>query len=115
MFIKSHQSLIIKSTRSVIHFAWHRLLENGSKILEDEFPGSRGEYTIGGHFSHCVEIIRQALMCYADATLEPMLEENGTISEIGLATGWGVKHTCRSFDKLMDWVDGQDAAWLSDI
>ena len=82
------------------------MIEKGPSVLDDEFPNSRGEYTIGSHFSHCVEIIRQALMCYSDATLEPMLETDGeTVSEIGLASGWGTKHTCRNFDEFTEWVD----------
>jgi hypothetical protein len=91
----------------VIRFAWHSLLRNGSSVLAEEYPGSFAEYTIGGHFEHCVEIVRQALMCYADPTLEPMLEEDGSVSDAGIATGWGAKHQCRNYEKIVDWIDEQ--------
>ena len=99
----------------MIRFAWHTLLQDGREALEAEFPGTFGEYTIGGHFEHCVEIVRQALVCFADATLGPMMGEDGRISEAGIATGWGALHTCKNFDSLVSWVDGQESVHDEDV
>ncbi|PMD15654.1 hypothetical protein NA56DRAFT_732730 [Hyaloscypha hepaticicola] len=95
----------------VIYFAWNALRNNGPSVLDNAFPGTGGHYTIGGHFGHCLEIIRNALMCYADPTLEPTLDMDGeTISEIGLASGWGTLHTCKNYEKLVTWIDAQEKA-----
>lgn len=33
------------------------------------------------------------------------MEEDGRVSEAGIASGWGTKHTCRNYDKLVNWID----------
>ncbi|KAK2601510.1 hypothetical protein N8I77_010957 [Diaporthe amygdali] len=95
---------------AVVRFAWHTLLNNGSAALEQPFPGqahfSEG-YTIGSHMGHCVEIIRHALTCYADATLEPLFQEDGIHPSKEIASGWGVHHTCRNLDSLTSWADSK--------
>ncbi|KAH8811047.1 hypothetical protein F5884DRAFT_897544 [Xylogone sp. PMI_703] len=92
----------------VLYYSWNELVEHGTEILDAEFPNTGGHYTIGNHFSHCVEIIRQALTCYADPTLEPMISLDGvTISESGLSSGWGTTHTCRNFENWVEWLDAQ--------
>jgi hypothetical protein len=101
----------LKIKSYVIYFAWNALRNNGPSVLDNAFPGTGGHYTIGGHFGHCLEIIRNALMCYADPTLEPTLDMDGeTISEIGLASGWGTLHTCKNYEKLVTWIDAQEKA-----
>ena len=103
---------ILKIKSYVIYFAWNSLRNNGPSVLDNAFPGTGGHYTIGGHFGHCLEIIRNALMCYADPTLEPTLDMDGeTINEIGLASGWGTLHTCKNYEKLVTWIDAQEKAW----
>jgi hypothetical protein len=56
-------------------------------------------FTIEEHFSHCAEIVRQALICYADATLEPVLADDVE------ARGWGTEHACRNLEMLAAWAD----------
>ncbi|KAI2614926.1 hypothetical protein GGR54DRAFT_324394 [Hypoxylon sp. NC1633] len=50
------------------------------------------------HVRHCIDYIRQALMCHADTNLEPIEED------VGGATGWASEHKCRDFARLRDWV-----------
>jgi hypothetical protein len=110
---KDHVEISLKisltETRGVIKYAWNTILDKGNTTLDHIYPGMEDapedeSYTIGSHFSHCVEIVRQALECYADPTLEPLLTDTGDHSAL-LASGWGTKHTCRNFEKLTEWVD----------
>ena len=58
------------------------------------------------HTDHCIEILRQAVMCAADLTLEnldleditsPMKPQRGN-------SGWGNVHTCRDWTRLVELV-----------
>jgi hypothetical protein len=57
--------------------------------LQREFP----------HVRHCFDYIRQALMCSADATLEPVN------ADLGGVTGWDGTHVCRDFGSLAQWAE----------
>jgi hypothetical protein len=50
------------------------------------------------HGSHCIEYIRQQLICRPDLTLEP----------VDLATGnqksWGVERVCVDWDEVSRWA-----------
>ena len=48
------------------------------------------------HVRHCIDYLRQSLMCHADTNLEPIIEE------LGGATGFGSEHKCRNFEKIKD-------------
>ncbi|KAF2144307.1 uncharacterized protein K452DRAFT_223373, partial [Aplosporella prunicola CBS 121167] len=54
------------------------------------------------HFSHCIDMIRQSLMCHADIT--PMVwqwsEEDKRVK-----LHVEVEHECRNFDAIRDWAD----------
>ncbi|KAI0448093.1 hypothetical protein F4803DRAFT_496473 [Xylaria telfairii] len=50
------------------------------------------------HVRHCIDYLRQSLMCHADTNLEPVRKDLGGV------TGFGSEHKCRDFDKLKDWV-----------
>ncbi|KAH7092268.1 hypothetical protein FB567DRAFT_516880 [Paraphoma chrysanthemicola] len=50
------------------------------------------------HTRHCFDYLRQSIMCAADATLEPVVQELGGI------TGWSVERVCRRFEQLSAWV-----------
>ena len=54
------------------------------------------------HMKHCWDYLRQALLCYADDTLEPLREEGRP--DLPGVNGWGVEHKCRDFDELMRWT-----------
>lgn len=56
------------------------------------------------HSRHCVDYLRQSLMCAADLTLEPI------DPELGGVTGWGVKRTCRDWAKLKSWAEDRRAS-----
>lgn len=55
------------------------------------------------HTSHCVEYLRQSILCSADTSLEG---ETGAWAD----AGWGQKHVCKDFDALMA-LGNDRAAW----
>ncbi|EFX06675.1 hypothetical protein CMQ_6996 [Grosmannia clavigera kw1407] len=48
------------------------------------------------HRDHCLDFIRQGIMCAGDSTFEP-------VTKTGI-NGMGVTHKCRSFDKMYSWA-----------
>lgn len=48
------------------------------------------------HRDHCLDYIRQAIMCNGDTTFE-------FVTEVGI-NGMGVTHQCRDFEKLFSWA-----------
>ena len=50
------------------------------------------------HVRHCLDYLRQAIMCHADFNFEPV------VPELGGARGFGVEHTCGNYKGVLDWV-----------
>jgi hypothetical protein len=48
------------------------------------------------HVYHCLDYLRQTIMCLADATLEHIDDGKG-------APGWGDTHRCGDWDALSKW------------
>ena len=55
------------------------------------------ENEISIHRDHCLDYIRQAVMCCGDATFE-------TMNEHGVLDGMGATHQCRNFDLMFSWA-----------
>jgi hypothetical protein len=49
-----------------------------------------------GHTMHCIDWIRQALMCNADLTLDP--------TDDYISFGQDSEHKCRDFTKILEWT-----------
>jgi hypothetical protein len=56
------------------------------------------------HRSHCVEYLRQSILCAGDTTLEG---ETGSWTK---STGWGQTHSCVDLDALTDYAN-ERAIW----
>ncbi|KAI1427096.1 hypothetical protein F5Y12DRAFT_792817 [Xylaria sp. FL1777] len=52
-----------------------------------------------GHIRHCIDYLRQSIMCHADTNLEPINEDLGGV------TGFGFPRKCRDIVQLMGWAD----------
>ncbi|KAI1651919.1 uncharacterized protein F4817DRAFT_364830 [Daldinia loculata] len=50
------------------------------------------------HGRHCIEYIRQALMCNPDLTLEPVAGGTGQLKQ------WGIQRQCQDFGELSEWA-----------
>ncbi|KAK5163963.1 uncharacterized protein LTR77_010359 [Saxophila tyrrhenica] len=58
------------------------------------------------HMYHCLDYIRQALMCAGDLTIEwPREEEDGRRFAFD---GWGITHECKSWDAIMKYMADND-------
>jgi hypothetical protein len=51
-----------------------------------------------GHIRHCIDLLRQSLMCNADLTVELKDEQLGGV------TGFGTVHQCVDWPKLLEWM-----------
>lgn len=51
---------------------------------------------IVAHRDHCLDYIRQAIMCAGDSTFEPL-------TMVGI-NGMGATHQCRNFDRIFSWA-----------
>ena len=66
----------------------------GEKKDEGDFPFMASP----PHVRHCIGLIRLALMCQPDLTLEVKDETRGGV------TGFGVEHQCIRWESLLTWV-----------
>lgn len=62
-----------------------------------------------GHEWHCVDYIRQGIMCAADTTLDfaetaHVDAADGTVSKSRGFTGDNSTHQCRDWDAMVDWA-----------
>jgi hypothetical protein len=59
------------------------------------------------YVDHCVENLRQALLCHGDTTPVPLFyttfDENGVPENYDAA--WEVPHTCRNEHRLQEWAE----------
>jgi len=54
-----------------------------------------------GHIRHCIDFLRQSLMCTSDTTIEVVEKvENGDIG----VRGFGTEHKCKDFHQLREWT-----------
>jgi len=56
------------------------------------------------HFYHCAELVRQALNCAADSTLDSTTPRPGVPSQRA-TNGWGASHLCKDYDSLFRWAE----------
>ncbi|RDW82937.1 hypothetical protein BP5796_04428 [Coleophoma crateriformis] len=67
----------------------------------------RDESVLVPHLEHCIDNLRESLMCEGDMTFYPMLwaENMGRV-----IPDFEVVHTCRDYSALKEWADNRDAA-----
>lgn len=81
---------------------------------EDQLPsllnheGERSGEVNKLHASHCIEVMRQALMCNADLTPYLMFKTPGEASPV--TEDFNASHKCKKFDRIMDWMKANSAA-----
>lgn len=61
------------------------------------------------HLQHCMNYLRQMVLCGADTTLEPASQDPATGLE---TTGVGVTHMCRDWDAVYDTINHNYARWM---
>lgn len=56
---------------------------------------------------HCIDTIRQSLMCHADVAPVPFHvaePPRGALGDVGIYPRLTTVHTCRKFDRIRDWA-----------
>ncbi|KAI0418349.1 hypothetical protein F5X98DRAFT_337826 [Xylaria grammica] len=51
------------------------------------------------HVRHCIDYLRQSLMCHADTNVEPIQ------ADLGGVTGFGSEKTCRDYGRVTAWAE----------
>jgi len=60
------------------------------------------------HVAHCLNYLRQTILCAADLTLEPeVVDGSGDVGQ-----GLGVTHVCRDWSVVNDYAERNAARWL---
>lgn len=59
------------------------------------------EHSSDAHVRHCIDLLRQTLMCMSDTTIEVV--EKVSNGDVGVR-GFGTKHMCKDFDQLKEWT-----------
>ncbi|CAG8953115.1 hypothetical protein HYFRA_00003312 [Hymenoscyphus fraxineus] len=72
----------------------HDLAIAGKKLKDDDLPMMLSP----PHIRHCIDLLRQSLMCNADTTVEKKDEKAGGVH------GFGVQHRCKHWFQLVDWT-----------
>ena len=98
-FTLYHQIHCLETLRRAIVNPNEEHKHGGSEILNGDGrraePRAKGEGE-GAHWSHCLNYLRQTLMCSADLTLEPEIElGSGNVGE-----GLHVTHVCKDWSKV---------------
>ena len=66
----------------------------GRTINEDELPLMSSP----AHIRHCIDLLRNTLMCQPDVTIE--FKDDS----IGGVRGFGTEHQCKDWHQLVDWT-----------
>ncbi|KAK4216772.1 hypothetical protein QBC37DRAFT_416156 [Rhypophila decipiens] len=78
----------------------HVALQRAVRGLEGDFTKQQPETNLEeSHTLHCVDYLRESIMCTADNNLEPF----GPETEGKGVDGFGSVHQCRDWGALFDW------------
>ncbi|KAI9829256.1 MAG: hypothetical protein M1819_006436 [Sarea resinae] len=77
------------------HLHCVKTIKRGLVDLEAGMPMTHKRHN---HVHHCVEMLRQAVMCHSDLTLEIPAGIHGQEH----VSGWGYPHVCRDFDAVLE-------------
>ncbi|KAF2026865.1 hypothetical protein EK21DRAFT_115363 [Setomelanomma holmii] len=74
---------------------------------EGSFAGS-SEFVVQGHLGHCIETLRQTIMCHGDVSL---LTYNWVKGRDMPYPNFNTVHKCKKWDKLVAWNRDRDVTW----
>ncbi|KAF7945539.1 hypothetical protein EAE96_010306 [Botrytis aclada] len=70
---------------------------NGLQLQDEDLPMDLSP----SHIRHCIDLLRQTLMCHADTTLEAV------DTKINGVHGFRTEHQCGNWEQLVDWASEQ--------
>ncbi|EDN97246.1 predicted protein [Sclerotinia sclerotiorum 1980 UF-70] len=93
---------------AALGFAFARILNTHSIVLTPSGPQCTllveeelEPHMQRSHMRHCLDFLRQSLMCCGDSSIEKV------DPELKGVTGWGTEHICTSWEQLQKWVGGR--------
>ncbi|KAK3317707.1 hypothetical protein B0T19DRAFT_435447 [Cercophora scortea] len=90
-----HQLHCLNMIRQALHPEYYKPHTPGPH------PGEEDELLGHDHVDHCVDAIRQSLMCNADISVLTWRWNRKQKKNMEMGT---ILHTCRRFDKIQDWA-----------
>ncbi|ATZ47631.1 hypothetical protein BCIN_02g08890 [Botrytis cinerea B05.10] len=88
-----HQLHCLDGIRHIYYLNNHAAT-TGTVLLEEELE----LHMRRSHMRHCIDFLRQSLMCCGDSTIERV------DPELKGVTGWGTEHVCTNWEELQEWV-----------
>jgi len=73
----------------------HQAAMTGQALVDEDLP----MMATPAHIRHCIDLLRQSVMCYRDTAME--LKDN----EMGGVNGWGTEHQCHDYEELVRWTN----------
>ncbi len=72
------------------------------------YAGTRLTAEVAHHSAHCLDYLRQSVMCAGDTNLEGEGE--------GAGPGWGSRHECVDYDAVLAWANEHSTmSWRSGL
>ncbi|KAJ5885559.1 hypothetical protein N7495_010069 [Penicillium taxi] len=97
-----HQLHCLDLIRKYTYRDYYDLPEN----RPEEFTDS--ESTLRKHVDHCIDILRQNLMCTGDVGIVT----HNWVEEYGIYPDFSTQHKCRKFEKIVSWAEEHAAPSL---
>ncbi|KAJ1706237.1 hypothetical protein NYO67_11591 [Aspergillus flavus] len=72
-----------------------------SAIFSKDHSGHHHRDDHSDHTKHCIDYLRQSIMCASDATLEGLADDGSPVTGVD---GWNNTHQCRDWDSLYDFA-----------
>ncbi|KAL3420217.1 hypothetical protein PVAG01_08716 [Phlyctema vagabunda] len=96
---------VFPASISVFHHL-HCLLRLRRIAWGNPRPQNESDYINVKHTDHCIEDLRNALMCHADTTLLPLVWTKFANDGMPLEyeAVFNIQHTCRNWDRIMEWA-----------
>ncbi|APA14389.1 hypothetical protein sscle_12g091590 [Sclerotinia sclerotiorum 1980 UF-70] len=91
-----HQLHCLDGIRHIYYFN-NDAATKGTLLVEEELE----PHMQRSHMRHCLDFLRQSLMCCGDSSIEKV------DPELKGVTGWGTEHICTSWEQLQKWVGGR--------
>ena len=68
--------------------------------MQQGYGGVELQEEVAYHSAHCIDYLRQSIMCAADTNLE---------GETEAGPGWGSVHECADYDAVLAWANEHGA------
>ncbi|KAK0753033.1 hypothetical protein B0T18DRAFT_308086, partial [Schizothecium vesticola] len=103
-----HQLHCLNLLRQALHKDYYEKPELGGDVGDADSPED-----LFGHLDHCIEALRQNLMCHGDVSVFTF-RQFPELADQGIEGNWPdfeINHMCRNFESLRQWNNEHAAAW----